>query len=330
MSQDRLSQHSSGPIVLSLIFFISSSCCYAQQALDAKQLIVESNAASDIFKLNSFRLQAQVVVMSEKGNATGTLTFDHDHDNTRQELDFTDYHEVRLVRGNTSSLVRKPVIAVYVAEHIRDLERLWQVRMPSDVEAGAVTQMKIRGVEQLCFILKPGKDARVRHCFDLKSHLLAETESTSHGRTVETLFLDYQKIGDVQFPTTIRLVEQDKAPVEMRKISVANQTFDEARFAPIPGAREFQTCRDLQPPRLIHSVDPDYPQMARVAHIQGEVRLLVVVGEDGKTHDVRLVSGHPLLAQAAMDAVKSWKYTPASCPSGPVSVESLVSVSFHM
>jgi TonB family protein len=330
MPQDRLSKSSSGPVVFALILFISSSFSSAQQGLDAKQLIDESNAASDIFKLNSFRLQAQVVVMSEKGSATGTLTLDHDHENTRQELDFTDYHEVRLVRGNTSSLVRKPPIPVYVAEHIRDFERLWQVRMPADVKAGAVTQSKSRGIEVLCFTSKPGNDARVRYCFDPTTHLLTETESTSHGRTVETLFLNYQKIGDVQFPTTVRLLEQDKAPAEVRKISISNQAFDDAHFAPIPGAREFQFCRDMQPPKLIHSVDPDYPQAARVAHIQGEVRLLVVVGEDGKTHDIRLVRGHPLLAQAAMDAVKSWKYTPASCPSGPVSVESLVLVSFHM
>jgi protein TonB len=70
--------------------------------------------------------------------------------------------------------------------------------------------------------------------------------------------------------------------------------------------------------------------MARVAHIQGEVQLLVLIGDDGKTHDMRAVSGHPILVQAAMDAVREWKYTPASCPSGPVNAETLVTVGFHL
>jgi TonB family protein len=147
---------------------------------------------------------------------------------------------------------------------------------------------------------------------------------------METLFLDYQRIGDVQFPMTVRFVEPDRPSMEVRKITVANQNFDATRFAPLPGAREFQTCHDEQPPKLVHRVDPAYPQMARMAKIQGEVRLLVVVGDDGKTHDIHAISGHPILIQAAMDAVREWKYTPATCAFSPINVETLVWVGFHL
>ncbi len=308
------------------LFALCAPSCRAQESLSARQLIEESNAASDINRLTSFMLQALVVVPSAKGENTGTLTVDHDKDNTRQELEFTDYREIRLIRGDTSSVLRNPAIPIYVAERIRDFERLWQVKISKDAEISAVSETKIHGVLELCFAVKPDKDTRIRHCFDPGSHLLVSTESA----TKETLFLDYQKIGGVQFPTNIRFVEPNKASLEVRKISVANQNFDAARFAPLPGAREFQTCHDEQPPKLVHSVGPSYPQMAYIAHIQGDVRLLVTVGEDGKTHDIRAISGHPILVQSAIDAVRDWKYSAASCPSGPVSVETLVSVSFHM
>jgi TonB family protein len=317
-------------LIFALWLFAHPFSCFAQESLNARQLIETSNAASDISKLTSFRLQAQVVVQSAKGEATGTLTVDHDKDNTRQELEFKDYDEIRLIRGDTSSLLRKPAIPMYVAERIRGFERLWQVKISKDAETSAVSETKIRGAQELCFTVKPGKDTRIQHCFDPASHLLVSTESTFNRWTMETLFLDYQKIGDVQFPATVRFVEPNKASMEVRKIAVANQNFDAARFAPLPGAREFQTCHDEQPPKLVHSVDPSYPQMARIAHIQGEVRLLVVVGEDGKTHDIRALSGHPILVQSAIDAVRDWKYSAASCPSGPVSVETMVSVAFHM
>ena len=84
--------------------FLCACSSFAQESLNARQLIEASNAASDISKLTSFRLQAQVVVHSAKGEATGTLTVDHDKDNTRQELEFTDYDEIGLIRGDTRSL----------------------------------------------------------------------------------------------------------------------------------------------------------------------------------------------------------------------------------
>ena len=124
-----------------------------------------------------------------------------------------------------------------MAERIRDFQRLWQVKVSKDAEISAVSETKILGVPELCFTVKPDKDGRIRHCFDPTSHLLVSTESTYHRLTMETLFLDYQKIGDVQYPTTVRFVEQDKAAVEVRKISVAQKTIDDARFAPLPGQR---------------------------------------------------------------------------------------------
>jgi TonB family protein len=57
-------------------------------------------------------------------------------------------------------------------------------------------------------------------------------------------------------------------------------------------------------------VRPTYPEMARRMHVAGTVVLKVTIGTDGKVKSATPVSGHPLLTQAALTAVKEWVYTP--------------------
>src|SRR5436305_1289232 len=61
---------------------------------------------------------------------------------------------------------------------------------------------------------------------------------------------------------------------------------------------------------LLQKVDPVYPQMAKIAHISGNVVLQVIIGKDGAVENIRAVNGHPILIQSAIDAVKQWKYRP--------------------
>ena len=61
---------------------------------------------------------------------------------------------------------------------------------------------------------------------------------------------------------------------------------------------------------MIHDVTPQYPPEAGRARIEGAVVLLAVIGKDGSVEDVRVESGLPILAQAAIDAVKQWRYRP--------------------
>jgi TonB family protein len=61
---------------------------------------------------------------------------------------------------------------------------------------------------------------------------------------------------------------------------------------------------------VVKKVQPEYPKEAREAHIQGQVVLRVTISREGEVNKVELVSGHPMLAAAAIDAVKQWKYQP--------------------
>jgi protein TonB len=97
-----------------------------------------------------------------------------------------------------------------------------------------------------------------------------------------------------------------------------------------PGQGEpMELSGSVEPPALLVRVEPSYPQVARAAGIQGRVVLRAVVGTDGSVERVQVVSSpHPLLAQAAEDAVMGWRYRPATWHGRPVRVWFTVRVDF--
>jgi periplasmic protein TonB len=81
---------------------------------------------------------------------------------------------------------------------------------------------------------------------------------------------------------------------------------------------------------LISRVQPVYPPLAQQARISGSVVLAIVVGRDGSVEDLKVLSGHPMLIQAAVDAVKQWRYKPYLLNYEPVEIQSTVTVQFSM
>lgn len=81
---------------------------------------------------------------------------------------------------------------------------------------------------------------------------------------------------------------------------------------------------------LIHQVKPAYPPLARQARIQGTVVLQAVIGKDGTIQNLKVVSGHPMLAPAALEAVKQWKYKPYFLNGEPVEVDTTINVNFTL
>ena len=80
----------------------------------------------------------------------------------------------------------------------------------------------------------------------------------------------------------------------------------------------------------LNAPNPTYPQMARIAHIQGDVVLQATISKTGTVENLRAVQGHPILIQAALDAVRQWKYKPYILNGEPVEVETTIKVQFHM
>lgn len=82
--------------------------------------------------------------------------------------------------------------------------------------------------------------------------------------------------------------------------------------------------------KLIRQPQPIYPPLARQARIQGTVRLEAVISRDGTIENLTVLSGHPLLISAAMEAVRQWRYQPTLLNGVPVEVETTVEVHFTL
>jgi protein TonB len=81
---------------------------------------------------------------------------------------------------------------------------------------------------------------------------------------------------------------------------------------------------------VLHKVQPTYPPLARTARVQGSVILAAVIGKDGAIQNLHVLSGHPLLQQAALEAVKQWRYRPYILNGEPVEVDTQVTVNFTL
>ncbi|MBK5291741.1 MAG: energy transducer TonB [Acidobacteriia bacterium] len=99
---------------------------------------------------------------------------------------------------------------------------------------------------------------------------------------------------------------------------------------PPPEQRVYRVGGRVQSPLLLHEVRPLYPTLARQARIAGTVRLEAVIAKDGLIQSLRLLSGHPLLAPAALDAVRQWRYRAATLNGQPVDVALSIEVTFTL
>ncbi len=101
---------------------------------------------------------------------------------------------------------------------------------------------------------------------------------------------------------------------------------------PPPGANQkrIKVGGNVAAAKLVHQVPPQYPPVARQARISGTVRLRVIISAEGTIEQVELVSGHPLLVQSAMDAVRQWRYQQTLLNGQPVQVETVIDVVFQL
>jgi protein TonB len=87
---------------------------------------------------------------------------------------------------------------------------------------------------------------------------------------------------------------------------------------------------NVQSASLVKQTRPVYPPLAKQARISGTVKLSAVISKDGTIQELTVVSGHPLLAPAALEAVKQWVYKPTLLNGEPVEVSTTIDVNFTL
>jgi len=117
---------------------------------------------------------------------------------------------------------------------------------------------------------------------------------------------------------------------KVAKEALAPQTTSSASPLPTPKGQTVEVASGISQGLLVSQVAPVYPAVARSARVQGTVTLLAVIAKDGTVENLSLVSGHPLLVSAAMDAVKQWRYRPYVLNGQPVEVMTQINVNFQL
>lgn len=98
--------------------------------------------------------------------------------------------------------------------------------------------------------------------------------------------------------------------------------------SPIP--QRIRVGGNVQSANLIRKVTPLYPPLAKQARVQGTVRFTAIIGKDGLVESLQLMDGHPLLVEAARDAVQQWQYKPTLLNGNPVEVITQIDVNFTL
>ena len=102
-----------------------------------------------------------------------------------------------------------------------------------------------------------------------------------------------------------------------------------ARTAPRPRTI-LRLSKGVVAARLLYQPKPVYPQLAIMARIQGTVILQAIISKDGSVQELKVLSGHPLLVRAAIDAVKTWRYQPTLLNDEPVDLLTEIEVNFSL
>jgi protein TonB len=107
----------------------------------------------------------------------------------------------------------------------------------------------------------------------------------------------------------------------------------ETPHIPQPAQQEKRAVRlseGLVAAQLTYRVEPRYPPLAIQIHLQGSVQLHAIISREGRITSLEVLSGHALFVQAALDAVRQWRYRPTMLDGEPVEVETTISVIFRL
>ncbi|HXO61657.1 MAG TPA: energy transducer TonB, partial [Candidatus Acidoferrales bacterium] len=99
---------------------------------------------------------------------------------------------------------------------------------------------------------------------------------------------------------------------------------------PKPTQQRIRQGGQVQAAKLVNKVQPLYPPLARQTRISGTVRLHAIIAKNGSVEQLEVISGHPLLVQAALDAVRQWKYQPTTLNGENVEVDTTIDVIFSL
>jgi len=254
------------------------------------------------------------------------------------QLDAILAHEVRHVRrhDNLAAAIHMVVEAIFWFHPLvwwlgtRLVEERERACDEDVLELGSERQVYAEGILKVCeFCLASplacmsgvaGGDLKKRMVHIMTERMLHKLDFGGK------LLLGAAGLAALAAPIAFGLINANPTRAESTAASAAAQQSEPpaAPHASVKASKEEMTAL------LLRKISPEYPEAAKKAHIQGHVILRAIIGKDGDVENLQIVSGHPQLAPAAIEAVKQWKYKPYLQQGQPVEVETEIDVNFTL
>lgn len=305
---------------------------------EAATLIDHAKQLSDIRAEGApaFRLKLTFKIINEGGSVLdGTYTEAWvSKTQWRRETVLGDFRRTQVGAGRKRWLLDS---STAVPEHLGYFPSLTDIGryQPEAWKPQKVEDRKLKGLSARCIEVKPTPwGAKSALCFDKISGTITAVVSPSHqmgtrdGEMV-CFYADYQQFGDRVLARSYEC-DEDKHPTLKAKVIelAAEPATDPAFFAPPDGAKESVNCLSpIKPPTAVYQPDPKTTQIPRPGE-RSLVVIKIVVGTDGKPHNLRVTSGPNRDSDlAALEAVRQWIFKPATCDGEPVETEVAVEIS---
>jgi TonB family protein len=309
---------------------------------DPKELMLLAAKTNDLVgdDVKPWHLNATYKLFDEKGNVTDQGTYEEFWvSKTKYKLTLTSKAASRTEYGTEKGILNsdneKPV-------DTHDIRRqlLYPMGTANSIENADFTQrqVKLGGEELRCFNKKysNGTLSPLTLCLDAQMPILRASSMRGNVGTTRNRIITFQShyiAGDL---TIFYGTTGGKAIVHLDSIEALNP-IDEAVFTPpsnsIPQkieVRKVNISAGVALGYLIKHVVPDYPPIAQAAGVTGTVVLQATISKDGRIANLHVVSGPAMLQQAALDAVKEWRYKPYLLDDVPVEVETTINVVFTL
>ena len=132
-------------------------------------------------------------------------------------------------------------------------------------------------------------------------------------------------------PTALRVTEVDEFDTTWAAVLTVGGVAPPPPPPPEPQTpQRIRVGGQVEGAKLIFGPKPEYPPLAKMARISGEVRLDALISKDGTIQNLKVISGHPLLVSAAMAAVQRWRYQPTLLNGEAVEVATEIDVNFTL
>ena len=167
-------------------------------------------------------------------------------------------------------------------------------------------------------------------------------------KQVQTDIVNGQLRTPTKIPEKVKIVKEEEAPPPMAAVAgvvggvpggmpggqmggvIGGIVSSTPMPVPKVAVQKIKVSQGVAQGNLIHEVKPAYPPIAKAARVQGQVILQATISKSGQIEGLHVVSGHPMLVQSALEAVKQWRYKPYMLNGEPVEVETQITVNFTL